>query len=295
MSLYFGRIITAMVTPFDQRGKVSYSTAADLTRYLIKNGSSGLVVSGTTGESPTLSTEEKLELFRVVSAAADKKARVIAGTGGNGTAASAALTEQASGTGIDGGMLVTPYYNKPTQQGLFEHFRTVAAATELPVMLYNVPGRTGVNMIAETTLRLAELDNIIAVKEASGNLEQAAQICKKAPKGFALYSGDDALTLPLLSIGAAGVVSVASNVVGLKLMRMVECFLQGDPHAAAKLHQDMLPLFKALFMETNPIPVKAALNLIGIPVGRPRLPLVSMKDEQISVLEQVLRRFELIT
>lgn len=295
MSLYFGRIITAMVTPFDQRGEVSYSTAADLTRYLIESGSSGLVVSGTTGESPALSTEEKLELFRVVAAAAEKKARVIAGTGGNCTAASAALTEQASKTGIDGVMLVTPYYNKPTQQGLYEHFKTVAAATELPVMLYNVPGRTGVNMTAETTLRLAEIANIFAVKEASGNLEQAAQICKNAPKGFALYSGDDALTLPLLSIGAAGVVSVASNVAGLKIVEMVDCFLQGDHDAAAKLNQELLPLFKGLFMESNPIPVKAALNLIGIPVGCPRLPLVSLGDEQISLLDQLLRRFELIT
>ncbi len=284
-----------MVTPFDQRGEVNYSVAEDLTRYLIRSGSTGLVVSGTTGESPALSTEEKLELFRVVAAAAEKKARVIAGTGGNCTAASVVLTEQASTTGIDGIMLVTPYYNKPPQQGLYEHFKAVATATDLPVMLYNVPGRTGVNMSAETTLRLAEFDNIIAVKEAGGNLEQAAQICKNAPQGFSLYSGDDAMTLPLLSIGAAGVVSVASNIAGLKIVEMVDYFLKGDHNTAARLNLELLSLFKDLFIETNPIPVKAALSLIGFPVGRPRLPLIPLDDTQVRRLDQLLRRFEIIT
>jgi len=290
----FGSVITAMVTPFNSRGEVNYAVAAKLTKHLIDTGSTGLVVSGTTGESPALSTEEKLELFRVVADAAGGKAAVLAGTGSNSTAASAALTKQADKTGVDGIMLVTPYYNKPSPRGLYEHFKTVATATNLPVMLYNVPGRTGINMTAETTLKLAEIDNIVSVKEASGNLEQATQICAAAPDGFTLYAGDDSMTLPLLSIGAAGVVSVASNIAGKKITEMVEAYFQGKYQFAAKLHGELLPLFKGLFMDTNPIPVKAALNMMGFQVGAPRLPLVALEPEAIKRLETLLKRYGMI-
>ncbi|MBS3942902.1 MAG: 4-hydroxy-tetrahydrodipicolinate synthase [Dethiobacter sp.] len=290
----FGRMITAMVTPFAEDGDINYTAAAELTRYLIDSGSTGLVVSGTTGESPVLSREEKLELFRVVVEAAEAKVAVIAGTGGNSTSATVELTEAAEETGVNGIMLVTPYYNKPPQKGLYEHFKAAAAATTLPVMMYNVPGRTGVNMSAETTLKLAEIENIVSVKEASGNLEQAALICKEAPAGFSLYAGDDSLTLPLLSIGATGVVSVASNVAGKKVAEMIGKYLLGDYKSAADLHIDLLPLFKGLFVETNPIPVKAALNLMGFQAGRPRLPLIPLKGEELLRLRKMLQHYGLI-
>ena len=290
----FGAVVTAMVTPFDSRGEVNYGAAAEMARFLVRHGSSGIVVAGTTGESPVLSTAEKLELFRVVADAVGKDAAVIGGAGDNATAASAALTGQASQTGIDGVMLVTPYYNKPSQEGLYEHFKVVAAATELPVMLYNVPGRTAVNMTAETTLRLAEIENIAAIKEASGNLEQAAAICDHAPPGFVLYAGDDSLTLPLLSVGAAGVVSVASNVIGPRIAEMIEHFKQGRVSEAARIHRELLPLFRGLFITTNPVPVKAAMNMLGFSAGNPRLPLLPLDGEMLPELQSLLRRYGII-
>ena len=293
LSTALGTVITAMVTPFDEGGEVKYSTAAELARYLVDHGSTGLVVSGTTGESPTLTGAEKLKLFRVVVEAVGGRAAVIAGTGDNCTAASMRLTREAASTGVDGILLVTPYYNKPTQEGLYRHFRAVAEATALPVMLYNVPGRTGVNLHVETVLRLAEIENIIALKEASGNLEQAAEICAQAPPGFSLYSGDDALTLPLLSLGAVGVVSVASHLVGPQIAAMIECFKQGRVVEATRLHLALLPLFKGLFVAANPIPVKAALNLVGIDVGRPRLPLLPLTGKDLAGLTRLLHLCDL--
>ncbi|NLZ33266.1 MAG: 4-hydroxy-tetrahydrodipicolinate synthase [Firmicutes bacterium] len=289
LSLTLGTVITAMVTPFDDRGAVNYKAAARLARYLIEHGSTGLVVSGTTGESPTLTVEEKLALFRTVVEAVEGRAAVIAGTGGNCTASSIKLTEEAAHTGVDALLLVTPYYNKPTQEGLYRHFRAVAEATDLPVMLYNVPGRTGVNMNAETVLRLAEIKNIVALKEASGNLEQAAEICAKAPPGFSVYSGDDALTLPMLSVGAVGVVSVASHLVGPQIAAMIGHFKQGRVEEATRLHLALLPLFRGLFMAANPIPVKAALNLIGLEAGKPRLPLLPLGGAALETLKELLQ------
>ncbi len=284
-----GTVITAMVTPFDEQGAVNYRAAANLARYLVEQGSTGVVVSGTTGESPTLSREEKLRLFSTVAGAVEGKAAVIAGTGGNNTAGSLSLTREAAREGVDAILLVTPYYNKPTQEGLYRHFRTVAAATDLPVMLYNVPGRTGVNMTAETVLRLTEVENIVALKEAGGDLEQAAEICAGAPEGFRVYSGDDALTLPMLSVGAAGVVSVASHLVGPQIGAMIDLFMRGRVREAARLHLTLLPLFRGLFMAANPIPVKAALNIIGIDAGSPRLPLVALEGEALEILKKLLR------
>ncbi|NLA26152.1 MAG: 4-hydroxy-tetrahydrodipicolinate synthase [Firmicutes bacterium] len=282
-------MITAMVTPFDGKGAVNYKAAADLARYLVEQGSTGLVVSGTTGESPTLSREEKLELFSSVVEAVKGKAAVIAGTGSNSTAEAKSLTGEAVHKGADAVLVVTPYYNKPTQEGLYRHFRSVAEETSLPVMLYNVPGRTGVNMSADTVLRLAEIKNIVALKEAGGDLEQAAEICAGAPQGFTVYSGDDALTLPMLSVGAVGVVSVASHLVGPQIAAMIDLFMQGRVAEATKLHLALLPVFQGLFMVSNPIPVKAALKLIGIDAGIPRLPLLPLEGETLERLQKLLR------
>ncbi len=293
MSIAMGTVITAMVTPFDERGAVNYKAAAGLARYLVEHGSTGLVVSGTTGESPTLTMEEKLTLFRTVVEAVGGKAAVIAGTGSNCTDSAVYLTKKAEQTGVDAILLVTPYYNKPTQEGLYRHFRAIAGSTDLPVMLYNVPGRTGVNMTVETVLRLAEIKNIVALKEAGGNLEQAAETCAKAPPGYSVYSGDDALTLPMLSVGAVGVVSVASHLVGPQIAAMINLFKQGRVREAARLHLALLPLFRGLFMAANPIPVKAALNLIGIEAGSPRLPLLPLEGEALAGLKELLRIREL--
>lgn len=287
-----GTVITAMVTPFDENGAVNYDTAAELARYLVASGSDGLVISGTTGESPVLSGPEKLKLFRVVVKAVGGEAAVIAGTGSNCTAAAVELTRAAVATGVDGIMLVTPYYNKPTAEGLYRHFRIVAEAAALPIILYNVPGRTGVNLNVETVLRLAEIENIVALKDAGGNLEQAAEICARAPSGFSLYSGDDALTLPLLSLGAAGVVSVASHLAGPQIAMMIEHFKQGRSAEAVRLHRALLPLFRGLFVTSNPIPVKAALNLRGIAVGPPRLPLTRLEGEELAGLKLLLQQYE---
>ncbi|MFY9446559.1 MAG: 4-hydroxy-tetrahydrodipicolinate synthase [Dethiobacteria bacterium] len=290
----FGAVVTAMVTPFDERGEVNYEAAAELAAYLVKNGSTGLVLAGTTGESPTLSMEEKLELFRVVVEAVGEKAYILAGTGSNSTRDAVKLTKAASETGVHGILSVTPYYNRPPQEGLFRHFREVAGATDLPVMIYNVPKRTGVNISPETTLRLAEIENIVSIKEAGQDLEQAAAICRNAPPGFTVYSGDDSLTLPMLSVGAVGVVSVASNIAGPAIARMIADYQNNRTEEAAALHRKLLPLFQGLFMTSSPIPVKAALKMMGFPVGEPRLPLVPLEAEQEARLQQLLREYGLI-
>ena len=294
MSSRFGPIITAMVTPFTGEGAVDYETAAELSRYLVENGSTGLVVAGTTGEAPALSSAEKLRLLRTVAETVKGKAAVIAGTGGNSTAASVELTGLAAENGANGVMLVTPYYNKPNQEGLYQHFKAVAAATRLPVLLYNVPGRTGVNMTAATTLRLSEIENIVALKEASGDLEQAAAVCHGAPDDFAVYSGDDALTLPMLSVGAQGVVSVASHLVGNRLAAMVDSYQKGQTDQARAIHWELMPLFRGLFMTTNPVPVKAALQMIGFNVGLPRLPLAPLNEAECTRLKALLSDYGLI-
>lgn len=284
----FGEMLTAMVTPFLQNGEVNYGKAAELAAYLVENGSDGLVVAGTTGESPTLSGEEKLELFRVVVSAVRGKAKVVAGAGSNNTRQTVQFSQQAADCGVDGIMLVTPYYNKPSQEGLFQHFSAVAKAVSLPLMLYNVPGRTGVNMLAETTLRLAQLPNVVAVKEASGYLEQIARLCAGAPSGFAVYSGDDAMTFPLLSLGGCGVVSVAGHVAGKAIKEMVRSFRQGDIDRARRLHHRLLPLFSVLFITSNPVPVKTAMNLLGHGLGPVRLPLVALSEAHLAEVKKVL-------
>ncbi len=277
------RVLTAMVTPMKEDLSVDYAKAEKLADFLVRNGSDAIVVSGTTGESPTLTAEEKLKLFSAVKGAVGAKAPVIAGTGGNDTASSIEFTKKAEKLGVDGCMLVTPYYNKPPQAGLKLHFSMIARSTKLPVLLYVVPGRTGVNMLPETTLALArEHDNIVAVKEASGSLDQAAEIVTGAPEGFSVLSGDDNLTVPLMSVGADGIVSVASHICGNEIHEMVYAFTAGDPKKAAEIHRRLLPVFKSVFITTNPIPVKAALSLVGIDAGPVRPPLVDITEAEMA-------------
>lgn len=290
----FGRVVTAMVTPFNEKGEVDYRMAGELAVKLVENGSDGLVVVGTTGESPTLTDQEKLRMFETVVDSVGGKAAVIAGTGTNNTKKSVELTREAEKTGVDGIMAVAPYYNKPPQEGLYQHFRSIAEATSLPVMVYNVPGRTSVNITPATMARLAEIENIIALKEAAGNLEQAAEMARVLPKNFLLYSGDDSMTLPILAVGGVGVVSVASHLAGRKIALMVESYLQGEIEKAAEINKELLPLFKVLFQTTNPIMVKAALNLLGIKVGPTRLPLVQATQDELEKLKTVLEQMGLL-
>lgn len=285
----FGEVLTAMITPFTDNGEVNYDEAARLATYLADNGSDAIVVAGTTGESPTLTDEEKVKLFTIVVEAVQGKAKVLAGTGANSTRHSVELTQKAAASGVDGIMLVVPYYNKPTQAGLYQHFATIAQATTLPVLLYNVPGRTSLNMTAETTVRLAaDVPNIVAIKEASGNLEQVAMIRRTAPADFAIYSGDDSLTLPILAVGGCGIVSVASHVAGKEIKEMVSAFRAGDTATALAIHLRLLPLFKALFMITNPIPVKTAMHMLGFKTELLRLPLMAATTAESDPLQKVL-------
>jgi 4-hydroxy-tetrahydrodipicolinate synthase len=288
LTMLFGKLMTAMVTPFYPNGEVNYDKAAELATYLADNGSDTVVVAGTTGESPALSGEEKLELFRVVTSAVKGKAKVMAGTGSNSTEQTIRLTRQAAGCDVDGIMLVVPYYNKPSQDGLFRHFSEIAQSTDLPVMLYNVPGRTSVNMSTETTLRLAKLPNVVAIKEACGDLEQIANIRAATSDQFVIYSGDDSLTLPILSIGGHGVVSVVAHIAGNEIKAMVEAFHSGNNRVALDAHLRLLPLFKAMFITSNPVPVKGALNMLGHGVGGVRLPLVDLSETQQSEVSDVL-------
>ena len=280
----FGQVLTAMATPFDAQGRLDEEAAARLAVYLLDNGSDGLVVCGTTGESPTLSHEEKLRLFRLVKNAVGGRGKVIAGTGGNDTAASVILTQEAAEIGVDAALLVVPPYNKPSQEGLYQHFKKIAESVpNLPCMLYNVPPRTAQNLEAGTTIRLArDVPNIVATKEASGNLIQCAEIFAGVPETFALYSGDDGLTLPLLSVGGVGVVSVSAHLVGKDMKAMHTAFFAGDYAQAARLNAKMLPIVRALFQPTtaNPAPLKAALNMLGVPVGGLRLPLVEANEKE---------------
>lgn len=272
----FGRLVTAMVTPFAPDGQVDLDLAARLADHLVRHGSEGLVICGTTGESPTLSWEEQHQLFAAVKDAVAGRAQLIAGSGSNCTAEAVEATREAAALGADGALVVVPYYNKPPQQGLEAHFRAIAnAAPELPLMLYNIPGRTGTSLQPETVLRLLDLPNVLSFKAASGTTEEVSALRSLCGDRLAIYSGDDALTLPMLAVGAVGVVSVASHLAGPQISAMIQAFFQGDWATALDLHEQVLPLSKALFCTTNPIPVKAALELCGWPVGAPRLPLLA--------------------
>ncbi len=285
----FGRVLTAMITPFNQDGEVDYAVAEKLANHLVDHGTDTLVVCGTTGESPTLTWEEEFELFRAVQSAIAGRGKIMAGTGSNSTREAISATQKAAKLGIEGSLQVVPYYNKPPQSGLYAHFSAIAQANpDIAIMLYNVPGRTSQNILPETVAQLAELPNVVAIKEASGNLDQASQIRRMTPSDFSIYSGDDSLTLPLLAVGGKGVVSVASHIVGDELQQMVQAFEAGNTKTARDIHLKLMPLFKALFMTTNPIPVKAMLQLQGWAVGAPRLPLHMASDEVIQALRQVM-------
>lgn len=286
--LNFGRILTAMITPFNEEGQVDYERMTELINHLIENNTDGLVVTGTTGESVVLSEEETEAIYEHVVRIVDKRIPVLAGTGSNDTKKTIALTKKATAYGVDGIMLVSPYYNRPNQAGLYEHFKAVANETELPVMLYNIPGRTGVHIDAETIIRLAEIENIVAVKEASGDLEQVAEIIANTDDNFTVYSGDDSMTLPMMAIGARGVVSVASHIIGNEMKAMIDNFLQGEIDKAAQLHRKLLPIMNGLFMTPSPAPLKAALRLKGLDVGSVRLPLVDLTEEELKTLKQIL-------
>lgn len=291
----FGQVLTAMVTPFDENGEIDFQATKNLINYLIANGTDGLVVSGTTGESPTLTEEEKVKLFKFTVDVVNGRVPVIAGTGSNNTKASIELTILAEDVGVDGIMLVAPYYNNPSQEGLYQHFKTISEVTSLPIILYNVPGRSVVNISAETVIRLSKIPNIVSIKEASGDLDAMVEIITHTPEDFSLYSGDDGLTIPVLSIGGTGVISVASHIIGSEMQTMIKHFKSGNIQEAARDHRRLLPIMKALFAAPNPSPVKAGLNLKGIPVGGVRLPMIPLNDEQLSSLQQALNIHEKVT
>jgi len=288
-----GRLLTAMVTPFNQQGEVDYEQSKKLALTLLSSGSDGVVVSGTTGESPTLSREEKLRLFAEVKSAVGDRGAVIAGTGSYNTRESIELTKAAEETGVDACLLVVPYYNKPTQEGLFRHFQAIASNTSLPCLPYNVPSRTVTNLSAETVIKLSQIDNIVGVKEASGNLEQIARIIQGTRKDFLVYSGNDGDTLPILTLGGYGVVSVASHLVGNQIKEMIQRFITGEAKEAAQIHHGLLPLFNALFLLSNPIPIKYALNHLGFSVGNPRLPLTEPDEKSAAFIEATLKNYQI--
>jgi 4-hydroxy-tetrahydrodipicolinate synthase len=286
----FGRVITAMVTPFKDDGSLDRERAAELVRWLLDHGSDALVVAGTTGEGATLTDEEKIELWRASVEAAQGRGAIIAGTGTYDTAHSVHLTEEAERVGVDAVLVVSPYYNKPPQSGLYEHFTTVRRATSLPVILYNIPGRTSVRIAHDTLLRLAEVDNIMGVKDATLDFNGASKLIAEAPEGFEVISGDDMSTFGLACMGATGVISVTSHVAGEQMRQMIDLVESGDVPAARKIHHQLIPLYDALFLTTSPIPVKAAMGLIGQPVGPPRLPLVPASEEETARIKDAMQQ-----
>lgn len=289
-----GRVLTAMVTPFDAEGKVDLSMAANLAKHLVENGSDGIVVVGTTGESATLSHDEKLALYRTVVETVGSQATVVAGTGSNDTAATIALTREAEACGVHGILLINPYYNKPNQEGLYQHFRTVAEATSLPIILYNHPPRTGVSIAPETLKRLAAVPNIVAVKDSSGSLDLVCDFRMATPRSFMIYSGNDSLTLPIMSVGGYGVISVASHVAGREIHRLVDACVQGDWLEARQHHYHLWDLFNGLFIAPSPAPTKAALRMIGLDTGSVRLPLVDATDSEVAKVRTIMKDLGLL-
>jgi 4-hydroxy-tetrahydrodipicolinate synthase len=286
-----GRLLTAMVTPFDERGEVDYEQAKKLALALLSSGSDGVVLAATTGESPTLLKQEEVRLFSEVKSALGGRGSLVAYTGSNSTAEALEATKKAEQIGVDACLLVVPYYNKPSQEGLYQHFKTVAEATSLPCILYNVPSRTVVNMTADTVVRLSRIDNIIGIKEASGNLAQISAIISGAKEGFLVWSGNDGDILPLLAVGGYGVISVVSHLVGKQVRDMMESYLGGNIEAAARIHRHLMPLINALFIVSNPVPLKYALNQVGFRVGGPRLPLTGPDEKAAAAIRETLKGY----
>jgi 4-hydroxy-tetrahydrodipicolinate synthase len=286
-------MITAMVTPFKEDGTVDYEQAKRLALALLDSGSEGLVVVGTTGESPTLVRDEELKLFAEIKSAVGKRGSVIAGTGSNSTAEAVAATRAAESVGVDACLLVVPYYNKPTQECLYQHFKTIAQSTSLPCILYNVPSRTVVSLSADTVIRLSKIDNIIGVKEASGNFSEISKIIENTGDDFIVWSGNDSDTLPMLALGAYGVISVASHLVGNQIKEMIDSFVSGNTARAAEIHRHLMPLINALFVIANPMPVKYALNYIGFRVGKPRPPLYEADEKTAVLIRETLKNYKI--
>lgn len=288
-----GCLLTAMVTPFDERGEVDYEQAKKLAGALLESGSDGVVVVGTTGESPTLTREEEIRLFAEVKSVVEGRGTIVAGTGSNSTTEAIATTKEAERVGVDACLLVVPYYNRPTQEGLYQHFKTVAESTSLPCLIYNVPTRTATGITAETVVRLAQIDNIVGIKEASGDLDQVSRIITATSEDFLVYSGNDNDTLPILSLGGCGVISVASHLVGKQMREMIASAIEGRRAEAAQIHRHLLPLFNVMFVVSNPIPIKHALNHLGFRVGNPRLPLTQADEKAAAAIEDVLRGYSI--
>jgi len=288
-----GRLITAMVTPFDEKGAVGYDQAKRLANALLDSGSDGLVITGTTGEGPTLSSEEKIRLYAEVKEAIGSRGAVIAGTTDNDTAKSIELSAEAEAVGVDALLLTVPAYNKPPQEGLYQHFKAIAESTSLPCLLYNVTSRTSLNMTDETTIRLSHIDNIVGVKEAGSDLNQITRIIDGAGDGFRVWSGNDDETFSIMATGGYGVVSVLSHLVGNQIKQMMGYLLEGDLEKAAAEHRRLLPLFKVMFIVSNPIPLKYSLNHVGFNVGPMRLPLVPPDDKSSEKIRDVLSNYDI--
>ncbi len=288
-----GRLITAMVTPFDEKGAVDYDQAKRLAKALLDSGSDGLVITGTTGEGPTLSAEEKIRLYAEVKEAIGSRGAVIAGTTDNDTAKSIELSAEAESVGADALLLTVPAYNKPPQEGLYQHFKAIAESTSLPCLLYNVTSRTSLNMTDETTIRLSHIDNIVGVKEAGSDLNQITRIIDGAGDGFRVWSGNDDETFSIMATGGYGVVSVLSHLVGSQIKQMMGYLLEGDVEKAAAEHRRLLPLFKVMFIVSNPIPLKYSLNHVGFNVGPMRLPLVPPDDKSAEKIRCVLSNYDI--
>lgn len=288
---YFGRLLTAMVTPFNADGSVNYAAGADFADWLLANGSDGLVVEGSTGEAATMDMDEKIKFMQTIVARVNGRAKIVAGAGTNCTASTIDLVKKMEACGVDGVLVVGPYYNKPTQEGYYQHFAAVAKATKLPIIVYNVPGRTGGNIAPETVARLAaDFSNIVAIKEAAGNVAQTAELYRVLPEDFSIYSGDDGLILPFMSVGACGLISVLANVNGNLLQQLMQAYSEGRVKDAADLNKVMVPLAKAMFIESNPIPIKAAVTKVtGIEAGAPRLPLTHISAAAEAKLDAALK------
>lgn len=288
---YFGRLLTAMVTPFNADGSINYEAGADFADWLLANGSDGLVVEGSTGEAATMDMDEKVKFMQTIVSRVNGRAKIVAGAGTNCTASTIDLVKKMEACGVDGVLVVGPYYNKPTQEGYYQHFAAVAKATKLPIIVYNVPGRTGGNIAPETVARLAaDFSNIVAIKEAAGNVAQTAELYRVLPEDFSIYSGDDGLILPFLSVGACGLISVLANVNGNILQQLMQAYSEGRVKDAADLNKVMVPLAKAMFVESNPIPIKAAVTKVtGINAGAPRLPLTPISAAAEAKLDAALK------
>ena len=286
-----GRLLTAMVTPFDEKGAVDYEQAKKLALALIDSGSDGVVLAATTGESPTLVREEEARLFTKVKAALGGRGNIIAYTGSNSTAEAVAATQAAEKTGVDGCLSVVPYYNKPTQEGIYQHFKTIAESTSLPIIMYNIPGRVVIKMAAETITRLSQIDNIVGVKEATGDMGLVAHTLNNADKNFRIWSGNDNDTFHIMALGGYGTIGVATHLVGKQIKQMMDNIRNGKLAEAAAIHRHLLPLVDALFIEPNPAPLKYALNHVGFNVGKPRLPLVEVSPKSAETIKATLKNY----